>query len=88
MRVCGMPMGGDKLAIRNGLTSPAAIRLMTASSNRRMGFGSDRLSIVVDCMPSICNDVTRKYNLKARRGTLHTIRLEHVIAFGKSLHLA
>lgn len=85
MHVCGMPMGGAKSAIRNGPTSPAAIRLMTASSNRKMGFGSVRLSIVVvvDCMPSMWNDVTRT---RARRGA--ALRLEHVIALGKSLHLA
>ena len=68
MRACGMPMGGDKSAIRNGLTSPAAMRLMTASSNRWMGFGSGWLSIVdsaVDCTPSICG--CNAY--EARRGT-------------------
>jgi hypothetical protein len=72
-------MGGDKSALRKGLTSPAAIRLMTASSNRRMGFGSGWFSTVdsvVDCMPSMCkcNAVTTRRDA--------AIRLEHVIAFG------
>lgn len=56
------------------ITSPAAMRLMTASSNRRIGFGSGWLSIVgsafMDCVLSIPY-VTRATVLERRgRGTL------------------